>query len=160
GVFEARGETPAGDMIELLAVPAAGIRFKGRTVKAVQRVNLAAAKKVVSVGRGLGAAEHLSCVNDFAAVIGAEIGCSRPVAEEEKWLPKERYIGISGCMVKPDLYIAAGISGQVQHMVGANQSGTIVAINKDKSAPIFKQCDYGIVGDLRTVLPALTERLK
>jgi electron transfer flavoprotein alpha subunit len=82
------------------------------------------------------------------------------VAEEEKWMPKEAYIGVSGVMIKPELYIACGISGQVQHMTGVNQARIIIAVNKDSSAPIFEKCDYGIVGDLNTVLPALIQKLK
>ena len=121
-------------------------------------MNLAAAKVVVGVGRGLEREENLSLARDLAAAIGGEVGCSRPVAEGEKWMPRETYIGVSGVMIKPELYIACGISGQVQHMAGVNQSRVIVAINKDKSAPIFKQCDYGIVGDLSVVLPALTKK--
>lgn len=95
----------------------------------------------------------------LAAAIGAEVGCTRPIAEEEKWMDKARYIGVSGVMAKPELYIGIGISGQVQHMVGVSSARTIIAINSDKNAMIFNQCDYGIVGDLKTVLPALTAKL-
>ena len=137
---------------------ACGITFVEKRAKQVQTVNLAAAKVVVGVGRGLEREENLSLARDLAAAIGGEVGCSRPVAEGEKWMPRETYIGVSGVMIKPELYIACGISGQVQHMAGVNQSRVIVAINKDKSAPIFKQCDYGIVGDLSAVLPALTKK--
>ena len=105
-------------------------------------------------------AEHVSgSVEAFAEKIGAEIGCTRPVAEEEKLLPRERYIGVSGVSVRPRLYIAAGISGQIQHMVGVSDSETIIAINKDKQAPIFKNCDFGVVGDAVEVIAALTARL-
>ncbi len=82
------------------------------------------------------------------------------MAEEEKWMPKEAYIGVSGVMIKPELYIACGISGQVQHMTGVSQARTIVAVNKDSGAPIFEKCDYGIVGDLNTVLKALIQAFK
>ena len=99
-------------------------------------------------------------VEELAGLMEAEVGCSRPVAEGMNWLPKERYIGVSGAMLKPDLYLALGISGQVQHMVGVNQAKAIVAINKDKAAPIFSQADYGIVGDLYKVLPSLIEKFK
>ncbi len=91
--------------------------------------------------------------------IGAELACSRPVAENEKWMEHERYVGISNLMLKPELYLAVGISGQIQHMVGANASQTIFAINKDKNAPIFQYADYGIVGDAVKILPALTAAL-
>ena len=82
----------------------------------------------------------------FAAAIGAELGCSRPIAEEVKWLPKEQFVGISGVSLKSDLYIAAGISGQVQHLVGINNCKTVIAINKNADSPIFKACDYGSRG--------------
>ncbi len=159
GVFAGAETAEAGVIEDAAASEAAGIVFKEKSTKTAQAVNLAAAKKIISVGRGLGDAANLPAVEAFAEKIGAEIGCSRPVAEEEKWMPKERYIGISGCMVKADVYVAAGISGQVQHMAGANQSKTIIAINKDSSAPVFSQCDYGIVGDLMKILPALTAKL-
>jgi electron transfer flavoprotein alpha subunit len=97
---------------------------------------------------------------ELAGLMEAEVGCSRPVAEGLNWLPLERYVGISGAIVKPELYLAVGISGQVQHMVGINQSRVIVAINKDKQAPMFKQADYGIVGDLNKVLPLLIKKFK
>ncbi|MEG2531201.1 MAG: FAD-binding protein, partial [Raoultibacter sp.] len=79
--------------------------------------------------------------------------------EGVNWLPTEAYIGVSGVMLAPKVYVGAGISGQMQHMVGCNRAGTIFAINKDKNAPIFKQCDYGIVGDLKTILPELVASL-
>ena len=158
GVFQADG-TQAGETLTVNAeTGACGITFVEKRAKQVQTVNLAAAKVVVGVGRGLEREENLSLARDLAAAIGGEVGCSRPVAEGEKWMPRETYIGVSGVMIKPELYIACGISGQVQHMAGVNQSRVIVAINKDKSAPIFKQCDYGIVGDLSAVLPALTKK--
>jgi len=94
------------------------------------------------------------------AVLKAELACTRGIAEDEHWLPIERYIGISGQTVKPELYLAVGLSGQVQHMVGCRESKVIVAINKDEQAPIFEAADYGIVGDLYTVLPLLTAALK
>ena len=87
------------------------------------------------------------------------ISLSVPVAENEKWMEHERYVGISNLMLKPELYLAVGISGQIQHMVGANASQTIFAINKDKNAPIFQYADYGIVGDAVKILPALTAAL-
>lgn len=125
-----------------------------------ESVNLAVAKRVVAVGRGLEKQENLPAVAALAAALDAELGCSRPVAEGEKWLARERYIGVSGVMLKPDLYIGVGVSGQIQHMVGANQARVIFAINKDKNAPIFKQADYGLVGDLHKVVPALTAKFR
>ncbi|MEQ4924362.1 FAD-binding protein [Proteus hauseri] len=125
----------------------------------VNAVDLDKARFVVSVGRGIGSKENIAIAEALAKVIGAEIACSRPVAENEKWMEHERYVGISNLMLKPELYLAAGISGQIQHMVGANGAQTIVAINKDKNAPIFQFADYGIVGDLMKILPALTRQL-
>ncbi|MBV2188154.1 MULTISPECIES: FAD-binding protein [Providencia] len=122
-------------------------------------VELDKARLVVSVGRGIGSQENIAIAKALADAIGAEVACSRPVAENEKWMEHERYVGISNLMLKPELYLAVGISGQIQHMVGANGAQTIVAINKDKNAPIFQFADYGIVGDLFKILPALTQQL-
>lgn len=122
-------------------------------------VDLDKARLVVSVGRGIGSKENIAIACALCEAIGAELACSRPVAENEKWMAHERYVGISNLMLKPELYLAAGISGQIQHMVGANGAQTIVAINKDKNAPIFQYADYGIVGDLFKILPALTRQL-
>jgi electron transfer flavoprotein alpha subunit len=88
------------------------------------------------------------------------MACTRAIAEDAHWLPLERYIGISGQTVKPELYLAAGLSGQVQHLVGCREAKVIVAVNSDERAPIFEAADYGIVGDLYTVLPLLTAALK
>lgn len=134
------------------------IKVVGTEDKAVKKTNLAAAKRVVGAGRGcIGCLDEIS---KLAEIIGSEMGCTRPIAEEEKLMPREVYIGVSGLMLKPDVYIGAGISGQVQHMVGINSARNIFAINKDKNAPIFSQCDFGLVGDLATVVPALIEELK
>ncbi|MEY0414699.1 FAD-binding protein [Providencia rettgeri] len=127
--------------------------------KAGSSVELDKARLVVSVGWGIGSQENIAIAKTLADTIGAEIACSRPVAENEKWMEHERYVGISNLMLKPELYLAVGISGQIQHMVGANGAQTIVAINKDKNAPIFQFADYGIVGDLFKILPALTQQL-
>ncbi len=127
--------------------------------KAGNSVELDKARLVVSVGRGIGSQENIAIAKALADSIGAEIACSRPVAENEKWMEHERYVGISNLMIKPELYLAVGISGQIQHMVGANGAQTIVAINKDKNAPIFQFADYGIVGDIFKILPALTQQL-
>lgn len=125
-------------------------------VRQSSNVDLDKARWVVSVGRGIGSKENISLAAALCQTIGAELACSRPVAENEKWMEHERYVGISNLMLKPELYLAIGISGQIQHMVGANGSQTIFAINKDKNAPIFQYADYGIVGDALKILPALT----
>jgi electron transfer flavoprotein alpha subunit len=123
-------------------------------------VDIAGVSKLVAVGRGFRKREDLKLAEDLAQALKGEVACSRPVAEDEHWLPLERYIGISGHTVKPDLYLAVGISGQVQHVVGARESKVIVAVNNDEHAPIFESADYGIVGDLYEVLPLLTDAVR
>ncbi len=124
-----------------------------------QTVDLASAPLIVSVGRGIKEAENLSIVQDLAAALGAELAASRPICDNG-WLPMERQVGSSGQTVSPKLYLAVGISGAIQHLVGMKGSQCIVAINKDAEAPIFEVADYGIVGDLFEVVPAITEALK
>lgn len=120
-----------------------------------EHVDLSAAGAVVAVGRGVGGADKMGIIEDLAAALGAEIGASRPVIDSG-WLPRDRQIGSSGQTVAPKLYVAAGISGAIQHLVGMKGSKTVVAINKDAGAPIFSVAHYGIVGDLHEVVPALT----
>jgi electron transfer flavoprotein alpha subunit len=124
-------------------------------------VNVEDAEIIVSCGRGFKNKEDIKLVQELADVLkGKTVGCSRPIAADMKWLPEECWIGLSGHKVKPKLYIAAGISGQIQHIAGMRDSGVIVAINKDPDALIFKSADYGIVGDLYEVLPKLTSAVK
>lgn len=163
GVFEAaqKDSRNQGEVVEVGFIePEKKAKRLKVEPKVVEKVNLASAKRVVGIGRGLAQQSDLKMIEEFAAALGAELGCTRPIAEGEKWMAAERYIGISGAMIKPDLYVALGVSGQVQHMSGANQAKTIIAVNKDKQAPIFKQADYGIVGDIYTVIPALIQKLK
>ena len=142
-------------------------------VKADQRVSLLETAPLVKQGADLSCAENVVCVGmaldkeadmqlarDLAAVIGAEIGCTRGIAEERHWLPVEQYIGISGAVIKPKLYISMGVSGQVQHVFGIRDAQLIVAVDTNEKAPIFRAADYGIVGDLYEVIPLLTEALK
>lgn len=133
---------------------------QARYSKPVDSVELAKAKCVVGVGRGLAAQDDLALIQSLANCLNAEIGCSRPIAEGEHWLGRERYIGISGVMLKCEVYLALGISGQIQHMVGVNDAKVVIAINKDKNAPVFQSADYGIVGDLYTIVPMLIEKLQ
>jgi electron transfer flavoprotein alpha subunit len=111
------------------------------------------------VGRGIKKEENLGLARDLAEVMGAELAASRPICDNG-WLPMDRQVGSSGQAVAPKLYVALGISGATQHLVGMKTARTIVAINKDPDAPIFEVADYGIVGDLFEIVPALTEAVK
>ena len=137
---------------------------KGEVIKKkyeVQKYNSKIIKIIVSCGRGFKKKDDIKLVSDLAeALKGKTVGCSRPIAADLKWLSEDHWIGLSGHKVKPKLYIAAGISGQIQHIAGMRDSGVIVAINKDPEALIFKSADYGIVGDLYEVLPKLTNAVK
>lgn len=161
GAFEAiQPGTGSGETVELeFMEPKAAISLKETRPREASSVNIGKAKRLVGVGRGFGKKEDLALAKAFADVIKAELACSRPIAEGEHWMERERYIGVSGVMVKPEVYLAVGISGQIQHMVGARDSKIIIAINKDKNAPIFKAADYGLVGDLFKILPALAKAL-
>jgi len=132
-----------------------GERFRGTK----QAVDLTQSEIIVAVGRGIKAPENLDLAKKLAEALGAEIGASRPICDSG-WLPMDRQVGSSGQTVSPKLYIALGISGAIQHMVGMKGSKTIVAINKDKEAPIFEAATYGIVGDLFEIVPMLTEEVK
>jgi electron transfer flavoprotein alpha subunit len=156
-----RSDTPAE--IVPLAVDLAAVRpdreVLGHEEAGGQQIDLTRADVIVAIGRGIGGADKLGPAEELARALGAEIGASRPVIDSG-WLPRDRQIGSSGQTVSPKLYIAAGISGAIQHLVGMKGSSVIVAINKDPSAPIFSIAHYGIVGDLHEVLPALTEAVK
>jgi len=147
--------------VESLAVKAdTRVTVQSSTPVESEGVDISSAIKLVSVGRGFAKKEDLELARNLAGALKAELACTRGIAEDEHWLPIERYIGISGQTVKPELYLAVGLSGQVQHMVGCRESKVIVAINKDEQAPIFEAADYGIVGDLYQVLPLLTAALQ
>lgn len=121
---------------------------------------IADADRVCSVGKGLASKDDLPIIQKLAKVMGAEVGCSRPVAEQRKWLPLDHFVGISGQKFKGTLYLAIGISGQIQHLGGIHDAGIIAAINIDENAPIFAHADYGIVGDLYEIVPLLTKALE
>jgi len=123
--------------------------------EAKQAVDLTQAERIVAVGRGIKGQEHLPLVQELAKALDAEVAASRPICDSG-WLPMDRQVGSSGQTVAPKLYLALGISGAIQHLVGMKGARTIVAINKDTDAPIFEVADYGIVGDLFEVVPALT----
>jgi len=127
--------------------------------EAKSAVDLTQAPLIVSIGRGIKAPENIAQAEALARAIGAEIAASRPICDEG-WLPMERQIGSSGQTVAPKLYLALGISGAIQHVVGMKGARTIVAVNKDQNAPIFEIADYGIVADIFEIMPALTEELQ
>ncbi|WP_149202186.1 electron transfer flavoprotein subunit alpha/FixB family protein [Actinotalea subterranea] len=131
------------------------VRVTSRTSRERDAVDLSAASRVVCVGMGVQTLDDLALVEDLARALGAELACTRPVAEDRGWLPVDRYIGISGASVHPDLYVGVGVSGQVQHTVGIRDARTVVAINTDASAALMGQCDHGLVGDLRELVPLL-----
>jgi electron transfer flavoprotein alpha subunit len=144
---------PTIDAAQIRTRPGEPFRGSGHTV------DLGSAQRIVSVGRGIKDAQNLTLVRELAAALGAELAASRPICDNG-WLPMERQVGSSGQTVAPKLYLAVGISGAIQHLVGMKGSQCIVAINKDPDAPIFEVADYGIVGDLFEVVPALTEAVK
>jgi len=127
--------------------------------ESARAVDLTAAEIIVSVGRGIKEKDNIPMVQELASALGAELAASRPICDSG-WLPMERQVGSSGQTVSPKVYLAVGISGAIQHLVGMKGSKTIVAINKDSNAPIFEVADYGIVGDLFEIVPALTEEVK
>lgn len=143
------------------ALDAAQIRTKpGEPFReSAQTVDLSAAPVIVSVGRGIGEQENIAIVEELAKALGAELAASRPICDNG-WLPMERQVGSSGQTVSPKLYLAVGISGAIQHLVGMKGSKTVIAINKDENAPIFEVADYGVVGDLFEVVPALTKAVQ
>lgn len=150
GSAEIIAVSPVLDAAQIRNQP--GERFRG----SAQTVDLAAAPLIVSVGRGIKDEDNIAIVQELADALGAELAASRPICDNG-WLPMERQVGSSGQTVAPKLYLAVGISGAIQHLVGMKGAKTIIAINKDENAPIFEVADYGIVGDLFEVVPALTK---
>jgi electron transfer flavoprotein alpha subunit len=157
----ARGSSPAPVRAASVTIDAGAIRQKPEAPfkEAKQAVDLSQAERIVAVGRGIKGQEHLKLVEELAAALGAEVAASRPICDAG-WLPMDRQIGSSGQTVAPKLYVALGISGAIQHVVGMKGSRTIVAINKDAEAPIFEVADYGVAGDLFEVVPAMIAALK
>lgn len=147
------------EVTERPAQPAPGVTVLEDRAAERAAVDLTRAPRIVTAGRGVKAREDLALVDGLAAVLGAEAACSRPLAEGLGWYSHDRYIGVTGQHVQPELYVAVGVSGQLQHAVGARESGTIVAINADKDCPYFAEADYCVVGDLYALVPALTEAL-
>ncbi|MGA8026094.1 MAG: electron transfer flavoprotein subunit alpha/FixB family protein [Bryobacteraceae bacterium] len=163
GAFRAAEPSGSGATVEKFAVQldASQIRSKPEEPfrESQRSVDLSAANIIVSVGRGIKEKDNLPVVEALAAALGAELAASRPICDNG-WLPMERQVGSSGQTVSPKVYFAVGISGAIQHLVGMKGSKTVVAINKDENAPIFETADYGIVGDLFEVVPALVEEIK
>ncbi len=157
----ARGTSPAPVRSLAITADATAIRQKPEAPfqEARQAVDLSQAERIVAVGRGIKGQEHLPVAQKLADALGAELAASRPICDAG-WLPMERQIGSSGQTVAPKLYVALGISGAIQHLVGMKGSRTIVAINKDADAPIFEVADYGIAGDLFEMVPAIVAELQ
>ena len=129
------------------------------TIRSADKVSLPDAELVVSGGRGMKGPENWHIVEELASSLGAALACSRPVADSH-WRPHNEHVGQTGIAIAPNLYIAIGISGAIQHLAGVNRSKVIVVINKDPEAPFFKAADYGIVGDAFEVVPKLTAAIK
>jgi electron transfer flavoprotein alpha subunit len=150
---------PGAPIEEITAAPL-GMKVIETRTHGFEEVDLNAAHRVIGVGRGLAAKEDLAIIEEFARALEAEIACSRPVAEGLNWMGKDRYIGSSGAHIAPQLYVAIGISGQLQHMVGVTGAEIIVGVNADPNAALFKQTDFGLIGDLYQLVPAITAALK
>ena len=153
------GGAPVRSFPVTMAADAIRQRADAPFQEARQAVDLSQAERIVSVGRGIRAQDQLPVAERLAKALGAEMAASRPICDNG-WLPMERQVGSSGQTVSPKLYVALGISGAIQHLVGMKGSRTIVAINKDPEAPIFEVADYGIVGDLFEIVPAIVAELE
>ncbi len=151
----------SGAEVETITAEVGEVRMKPEPAfqEVKQAVDLTKADVIVAIGRGIKSKDNIALAERLAEALGGDLAASRPICDAE-WLPIDRQIGSSGQTVAPKLYIALGISGAIQHLVGMKNSGTIVAVNKDPEAPIFDIADYGIVGDLFEVLPVLTEEIK
>ncbi|MEO8434371.1 MAG: electron transfer flavoprotein subunit alpha/FixB family protein [Pyrinomonadaceae bacterium] len=151
----------SGAPVETMAVTVGEVRMKPEAPfqEVKQAVDLSKANVIVAIGRGIKSKDNIALAEKLAEVLGGDLAASRPICDAE-WLPIDRQIGSSGQTVAPRLYVALGISGAIQHLVGMKNSGTIVAINKDPEAPIFDIADYGIVGDLFEAVPVLTEEIR
>jgi electron transfer flavoprotein alpha subunit len=163
GAFRADAATKAAGAVSNASVTIDESRLRQKPEapfqEAKQAVDLSQAERIVSVGRGIKSQENIAIAEQLAKAFGAELAASRPICDNG-WLPMERQIGSSGQTVAPKLYVALGISGAIQHLVGMKGSRTIVAINKDAEAPIFEVADYGVQGDLFELAPAIIAELQ
>jgi len=144
---EPKIKPPSTNLLETKSKPAKGVKLSDASV-------------IVSFGRGVRKKEDIAIIEQFAQAVGGVVGCSRPIAEDLRWLPEDQYVGLSGQKVNPKLYFAFGISGQIQHLTGIRNSRIIVAVNNDPKAPIFEFSDYGIVADLYQLIPVLIDATK
>ncbi|MBE6123380.1 MAG: electron transfer flavoprotein subunit alpha/FixB family protein [Erysipelotrichaceae bacterium] len=164
GIYDGNDAEPEGETAEIIRAVAnanAALQYPADAAETVTEENgLKNAKRVVGVGYGVGSKSELDAVREFAELIDAQIGCSLPVANQLQWFDEHQVVGITHNRIAPELYVALGISGQPQHMSGVRDAKCIVGINIDPDAPIFKKCDYGIVGDVNTLLPLLSEEAK
>jgi electron transfer flavoprotein alpha subunit len=150
----------AGEVVQIaLSLQPSGVKLTERREKEGDAVNLEDADRILGIGRGFGKREDVDLGEQLAAALGAELACTKGLSDFG-WLGEDRIIGLSGAKSKPEFYLAVGISGQIQHTVGISSSKLIAAVNTDKDAPIFQLADYGLVGDLYEVVPALIEKLK
>ncbi|MEM0163406.1 MAG: electron transfer flavoprotein subunit alpha/FixB family protein [Thermoplasmata archaeon] len=160
GLVDPAPASSTSEIVKIENVPETKLKIEAVTPKQKGSVNIEKADILVSVGRGIGKKEGIELARSLASVVHGEVSGSRPICLDYHWLEEERQVGLSGKRVKPRLYIALGISGQIQHIAGMRGSKMVIAVNKDKNAPIFSECDYGMVGDLYQVVPALIELLK
>lgn len=154
----AAGEDAAIELVEAAADERV-VRESVQPIVQEGEGNILEAERVIGIGLGLGSADGLPKVKELAALIDAELGCTRPVAEEKHWLDHSRYIGISNLNLNPKLYLGLGVSGQVQHIVGVKEAKVIAGVNTDENATIFRSCDYGIVGDMYEFIEEMKKAL-
>jgi len=163
GVFQPLGkdESRTGEIIRVQPkIGESPVKVLERKPKQFAGVRITEAEVIVSFGRGLKKKEDIPLIEELAKTINGVVGCSRPIAEDLKWLPIDQYVGLSGQKVAPKLYVACGISGQIQHITGIQNARIVVSVNTDPKAPVFEYTDYGIVGDLYKVVPAMTEAFR
>jgi len=159
--FESQKAPTQGKVVKLgLKVPKTRVELVEQRKKTGESVSIESAETLLCVGKGIANKEDLAMMNELTSVLGGELGCTRALSSDYHWISEDRMVGISGKRCKPKLHVSIGVSGQIQHTVGIMSSKLIVAINKDKEAPIFRIADYGIVGDLYQVVPKLIEKIK